>query len=99
MYYGISQISFEGDERTRDDARLLSSLVDGLRKRFKICVRISPAFQKSGSLEIVVALLGVNEQDINQQLDAVTAYCEDFGLGRIAAEKALVDGIDFEQQA
>ena len=97
MYYGISKLNFEGDEQTKDDARLLSNLVESLRKRFKICAMVSPQFHKTGTLGVVVALLGVNEQEISKQLDAVAAYCESFGLGRISSEKALIDGIDFEE--
>ena len=99
MFYGVSEILFEEDDETRDDSRLLASLVEGLRKRFKVCARVSSAFHRKGKLGVVVAVLGEGAQDVNRQLDAITGYCEGSGVGRVVAEHAVVDIIDFENQA
>jgi hypothetical protein len=42
-------------------------------------------------------VLAHNPQEINRQLDKISEYCENFGLGRIMSEQTIVDLIDSDE--
>lgn len=93
MYFAISKLIFE-NETSSHDQRELKSLIEKIRARFKITVRISEDFQKSGIPAIVLAALHPQQEALNQLLDNVVEFCELSGFGRIAEEKTILE--DFE---
>jgi uncharacterized protein YlxP (DUF503 family) len=97
MFYGISRLTFETESITQADSKMLGSLVESLRGRFKVSVKRIEEHGKNGELGIVIAVLAHNPQEINRQLDKISEYCENFGLGRIMSEQTIVDLIDSDE--
>ncbi|MFW7381684.1 MAG: hypothetical protein ACOH5I_22945 [Oligoflexus sp.] len=93
MYFAISKITFE-QETTSYDHKELKSLIEKLRARFKITIRISEDFQKTGEPSIILAALHPQQEALSKLLDSVVEFCELSGFGRIADEKTILEDLD-----
>ncbi|MGE0172879.1 MAG: hypothetical protein AB7T49_08845 [Oligoflexales bacterium] len=91
MYYAVAKLAFEASGNSDQDRRELHSLIKKIEARFRICIRPSDAFYKDGSPEIAVALLEKTQNQINQVLSDVIAFCETSGFGRVEEEGVVVD--------
>lgn len=89
MYFAVSKFRFEEPLPMRD----LHALVKKVQSRFPVCVRSCQDHGDQGSA-FVVASLGERETGLSQQLDAIAAFVEGCGYGRIASEDVLFDHVD-----
>jgi uncharacterized protein YlxP (DUF503 family) len=93
VYFAIAKILIDLDESTAGDQRLIQQLVERLRKKFKISAM---TLNDSGGIPVGVgvAMLASKESDAHRKVDEIIRDCEEFGIGRVSWERALIDHID-----
>jgi hypothetical protein len=93
LYYAIAKILIDLDESTAGDQRLIQQLVERLRKKFKLSA-MTLNDSEGIPIGVGVALLAIRESDAHRKIDEIIKDCEEFGIGRVSWERALVDHID-----
>jgi hypothetical protein len=93
VYFGVAKIIFDWDANTTSDQREMHNLVESVRKKFKVAAL---SIQDSQGIPVGVAItaLAYDENELNKKIDAMTEHCENFGIGRVSWDRALVDHID-----
>lgn len=94
MYFGLIKIEFDREDLTQHDKKEMHSLIEKLRSRFKVCIKPSPAFQKTGEPSICVASLGASEEELSKEIESILDFCDTCGFGRIAEESVIIDHFD-----
>ena len=95
MYFAVVKIVFENEGGAHStDRKDMAILVEKLRARFRITVMACANMNDDGESSLAYTSLGLSEDTLNKQMDAISAFCEDSGIGRIADEAVLMDHID-----
>jgi len=94
MYYGVSKLQIELEVLTGDEGKILASLADRLRSRFKVSVRTEYGKTADQFATIAVATFGRSESEIVSQFDEIVALCEASGFGRVVDEACIVEHLD-----
>ena len=95
MYFAVVKITFEHESGApTPDRKELAAFADKLRARFRITVMVHANTEEDGETAIAYTSLAMSEESLNKQLDAIAAFCEEQGMGRIADEAVLMDHID-----
>ena len=95
MYFSVVKVVFENEGGAQStDRKDMAVLVEKLRARFRITVMACANMTDDGESSIAYTSLGLSEDTLNKQMDAISAFCEDSGIGRIADEAVLMDHID-----
>ena len=92
MYFAVMKISFE--QSSTQNRKDLAALVDKLRARFRICAMSCSTSEDDGEASIAITSLAHSEEALSKQLDSISEFCENAGLGRISDEKTLLDHLD-----
>ncbi|MEI6398609.1 MAG: hypothetical protein WCO71_07560 [Pseudomonadota bacterium] len=95
MYFAVVKITFESENGApAPDRKDMSALIEKLRARFRITVMAYSNGQEDGETAIAYTSLAMSEESLGKQLDAISAFCEETGIGRIGDEAVLMDHID-----
>lgn len=95
MYFAVVKIVFENEGGAHStDRKDMAVLVEKLRARFRITVMACANMNDDGESSLAYTSLGLSEDTLNKQMDAISTFCEDSGIGRIADEAVLMDHID-----
>ena len=95
MFFAVSRIAFESaGEGASLTAKDIAQGIEKLRAKFRIVCSAYEIEEEDGQTTIVFASLGKSSEALSLQLDQISAYCEDIGLGRIATEDVLMDHVD-----
>lgn len=95
MYFAVVKITFESEEGApAPDRKEMAAFIEKLRARFRITVMPYGTMQDDGESSIAYTSLASSEESLNKQLDAISAFCEESGMGRVADEAVLMDHID-----
>lgn len=95
MYFAVVKITFESEDGApAPDRKEMAAFIEKLRARFRITVMPYGTMQDDGESSIAYTSLASSEEALNKQLDAISAFCEESGMGRIADEAVLMDHID-----
>ena len=94
MYYCVSQIKLQSEAATSQDAKLLSSLCQKLRKRFSVSCTANISDKSGYSISIYLSYFSNTEMQVGQKLDKILEYIEEQGLGRVEGENYLIDHVD-----
>ena len=95
MYFAVVKITFEHEAGApAPDRKAMSALIEKLRARFRITVMTYANVQEDGETAIAYTSLAMSEESLTKQLDAIAAFCEESGIGRIGDEAVLMDHID-----
>lgn len=76
------------------DRKDMSAMIEKLRARFRIVAMPASVAEDDGDTSIAYVSLANSEEALNKQLDAISAFCEECGFGRVADEAVLMDDID-----
>lgn len=95
MYFAVVKIIFEHEPGSpTPDRKELAAFLDKMRARFRVTTMAYSNAQEDGQTSIAYTSLAHSEESLTKQLDAIAAFCEEQGLGRIADEAVLMDHID-----
>lgn len=95
MYFAVVKITFEHEPGSpTPDKKELAAFTEKLRARFRITVMVYANAEEDGETAIAYTSLAMSEESLSKQLDAIAAFCEEQGMGRIADEAVLMDHID-----
>lgn len=95
MYFAVVKIIFEHEPGApTTDRKELAAFLDKLRARFRVTAMAHSNSQDDGETSIAYTSLAHSEESLTKQLDAIAAFCEEQGLGRIGDEAVLMDHID-----
>ena len=95
MYFAVVKITFEHEPGSpTPDRKELAAFLDKLRARFRVTAMAHSNAQDDGESSIAYTSLALSEESLTKQLDAIAAFCEEQGLGRVADESVLMDHLD-----
>lgn len=94
MYFGLIKIEFDREDLTQHDRKEMHALIEKLRSRFKVCVKASAEFQKTGEPSLCVATLGSSDGELNREIEDILSFCDGSSFGRIASESVIIDHFD-----
>ncbi len=95
MHFAIVKITFEYDQDAPPPERKdVASMIEKIRARFRVVVMPMSVAEEDGDTSIAYVSLAHSEESLNKQLDAISAFCEECGFGRVADEAVLMDDID-----
>lgn len=95
MYFAVVKITFETEQGApAPDRKEIAAFIEKLRARFRITVMAYGNMQEDGETSIAYTSLAASEESLSKQLDAIAAFCEEAGIGRVADEAVLMDHID-----
>jgi predicted transcriptional regulator len=95
MFFAVVKIIFEHEPGSpTPDRKELAAFLDKLRARFRVTALAHSNTQEDGETSIAYTSLAHSEESLTKQLDAIAAFCEEQGLGRVADESVLMDHIE-----
>lgn len=95
MYFAVVKITFEHEPGSpTPDRKELAAFLDKLRARFRVTAMAHSNAHEDGESCIAYTSLALSEESLTKQLDAIAAFCEEQGLGRVADESVLMDHLD-----
>lgn len=95
MYFCVVRMTFESESDSKlPDRKDMHSFLDKLRARFRIVAQANTNMEDDGVASFSYASLAISEESLTKQMDAISAFAEDQGFGRIADEAVLMDTID-----
>lgn len=95
MHFAVVKITFEYDQDApMPDRKDVASMVEKIRARFRVVAMSAAVAEEDGDTVIAYVSLANSEESLNKQLDAISAFCEECGFGRVADEAVLMDDID-----
>lgn len=95
MHFAVVKITFESEqEAPRPDRKEMAAFLERLRSRFRVVALSSAVAEEDGETAFAYTSLAHSSESLSKQLDAIAAFCEEQGFGRIADEAVLMDDID-----
>jgi hypothetical protein len=91
MHYAIVKASFSAGDKLEQDQRELQVLVKKIQTKFHVSVKSSNDFSKTGTPEIVVAVLERTDNLLRQKIDEILDFCEASGFGRVEDHEVVAD--------
>src|SRR5437867_1571062 len=95
MHFALSKLTIDLDSPTLQDGKILGSLVEKIRARFKVCAKgVIESQNESVHASLVVSSLGNGEEKLAQLVDSISQFCEESGYGRVVNQETFIDHID-----
>ncbi len=95
MYFAVCKLLFDDEGiATSYDHRELKSLLEKIRSRYPVCIRIADEFHQHGRPGFVIATLHPKQDRLSSQIDSIIEFCENSGFGRVSSEESLLEELE-----
>ena len=92
MFYGVYKIEIDLESLTSYDGKILASVSEKIRKRFKAsCVG---RIENNSMGVFYVSFFSDYENEIVKKFDHVSELIEEAGVGRICSESSVIESTD-----
>lgn len=95
LHFTVVKITFEAEDGAPAmDRKEMASFLEKIRARFRVVAMPVAIGSDDGYTAFAYTSLAVSSEALTKQMDAISAFCEEQGHGRISDEAVLMDDIE-----